>query len=58
MGEKENRQGQGACPSRAELAAFNLGKLMTERREAVAAHIEGCTRCLAVLEELKVGCHG
>src|SRR5581483_5488096 len=33
------------CPSREELAAFNLGELPEPLLDAVAAHLEACPRC-------------
>jgi tetratricopeptide (TPR) repeat protein/tRNA A-37 threonylcarbamoyl transferase component Bud32 len=41
----------GPCPDRATLLDFRVGKLPAEQREAIAAHLDGCGRCLAVLEE-------
>jgi WD40 repeat protein len=40
------------CPSDDELAAFHLGALPDPRLEAVANHLERCTRCEARLETL------
>jgi WD40 repeat protein len=37
--------GLQACPSRAELAAFNLGDLPDGAVEAIAAHLDDCPRC-------------
>lgn len=42
-----------ACPSRGELAAFNLGNLSEARLEAIVDHLERCTRCEAALDSLE-----
>src|SRR5437762_2659566 len=41
-----------ACPGRDELAALGSGRLSTDRMERLAAHIDGCPRCLAALEAM------
>jgi serine/threonine protein kinase len=38
------------CPERSDLFAFNVGDLTDERREAIAAHLEHCSRCIAELD--------
>src|SRR5262245_29032661 len=40
------------CPGRDDLFAFSVGALPEERREAVAAHLDACPKCLAVLQTL------
>jgi tetratricopeptide (TPR) repeat protein/tRNA A-37 threonylcarbamoyl transferase component Bud32 len=39
------------CPDRVTLLDFRVGKLPAAQRESIAAHLDGCGRCLAVLEE-------
>jgi serine/threonine protein kinase len=38
------------CPERSDLFAFTVGDLPDERREAIAAHLEHCFRCVAELD--------
>src|SRR6267143_2124426 len=41
-----------ACPGPGELAAFNCGRLPSQRMEAVAQHLGMCRACEAALREL------
>src|SRR5262245_45576981 len=43
------------CPTPDELAAFGAGRLPDGALDAVAAHLEGCADCRALLSELD-GC--
>jgi hypothetical protein len=52
MGADEGLNERGRCPGRDALAAFNVGRLPDEALGAVAAHVEGCADCLALLREL------
>src|SRR5258708_2615244 len=40
------------CPSQAELSAFSFGELPDASLEEVAEHLEGGSRCEAVIQEL------
>jgi predicted anti-sigma-YlaC factor YlaD len=50
------REGTGmqrtACPSRGELAAFNLGDLPETLLDEIADHLEECPRCEAAARDL------
>lgn len=52
MGERESWRDSDRCPSRAQLAAFNVGNMSGQILHTIAEHIEGCRRCLAMLDEL------
>ena len=41
-----------ACPSRNDLAGFNLGRLPEQSVEEIAAHLEQCNRCEQAVKEL------
>jgi eukaryotic-like serine/threonine-protein kinase len=41
-----------ACPSRTDLAGFNLGRLPEQALEEIAAHLEECNRCEVAVKEL------
>src|SRR5262245_24227549 len=43
---------RGGCPTAEELAAFGVGRLPDGALEAVAAHLEGCAACRALLSAL------
>ena len=41
------------CPTEHELTAFNLGDLPGPALDAIAEHVEGCTRCEQRLQQLE-----
>src|SRR5947209_16005329 len=41
--------GPSTCPDRQMLAAFERGELTADASEPVAAHVESCTACQAIL---------
>jgi tetratricopeptide (TPR) repeat protein/tRNA A-37 threonylcarbamoyl transferase component Bud32 len=43
------------CPGRDDLLSFSVGKLPAALREQIAAHLDHCARCLALLAELDEG---
>src|SRR5262245_22956497 len=43
---------RSGCPPADELAAFGVGRLADGALETVAAHVEGCAGCRALLSEL------
>jgi WD40 repeat protein/tRNA A-37 threonylcarbamoyl transferase component Bud32 len=45
-----------ACPSQAELSAFNLGELSAEALDEIAEHLEQCSRCEAAVQALDRVC--
>ncbi len=45
--------GRTICPDRAELAAFNTGRLPSPRLEALAEHLSRCPQCESSLQALQ-----
>jgi serine/threonine-protein kinase len=52
MGANVGRTELSGCPTPDELLAFSVGNLPGDHREVLAGHIEGCDRCLALLQVL------
>jgi tRNA A-37 threonylcarbamoyl transferase component Bud32/sugar lactone lactonase YvrE len=51
MGPGNSRDGE-TCPGREDLRAFAVGKLSPDRLKELAAHLEGCRRCVSALQEI------
>ena len=45
--------GRTTCPAEVELSAFDRGDLPPAAQDAIAAHVEGCSACEAILQRLE-----
>src|SRR5579871_703091 len=45
--------GRTTCPAEGELSAFDRGDLPPAAQDAIAAHVEGCSACEAILQRLE-----
>src|SRR5262249_32837342 len=43
----------GTCPSKADLSAFHRGQLPDPDLDTLAAHLESCTHCSALLDRIE-----
>src|SRR5579871_3168247 len=50
--------GRTTCPAEGELSAFDRGDLPPAAQDAIAAHVEGCSACEAILQRLEQAPNG